>query len=410
MDRFDLEEPAEKEAAEQYQSDFDVTDEELLEQSGEAREEEEEKGKGCVKKSAERFNREKEFMELYEAYMHPEKPLSAFREQCLLDDLFEVLCKLNWSWTCRKAEKYKSAMFGGVDMEIALSVGCEYAYMLLKQHKAEGYYIEKPVGYYLKAARRKTIDKYFRDEFGRYTVPKNAPDQEEQPDNWEAKGRKKPVEVSLDSLQTNSDGEYQGDRFAPASWDPFGTMQRVRMERDARSNSLMLMFVRELMEYPNEPQKALALMYGSVLFQLAKESDSDDRYAEEAARSTKVTSASWAHMRMGEQTILELGKDSQRVVQRTCSKSLAWGSGFRTYMQEQPKGSTYKTWAEVVYTNTYTEHETTRWIESILKSTLKKCAVRLMADEEQREYAVELMGYNSKFRKALAKIEKEAGK
>ena len=121
-------------------------------------------GKG--KKQPERIAREQEFSSLYDAYMRPETPLTPYREQCLLDDLYSLLRKLNEDWVHYKAARYRT-VFSGVDEDIALGIGCTYAYQQLIQDKAEGIYLEYALAHYLRIAQNKAIDHYFRAEFGR---------------------------------------------------------------------------------------------------------------------------------------------------------------------------------------------------------------------------------------------------
>jgi hypothetical protein len=161
------------------------------------------------------------------------------------------------------------------------------------------------------------------------------------------------------------------------------------------------------MDYSDQPQKPLALMYGNVIFQLAKEFGGNDELSKIAQKSSKVFSASWAHKRMGKLTLVQLGKASQKIVQRVYHKSLSWGDPFTRYLMAPVKGGSDEKWADIVYTEAYTEPETSDWIESIFKSTIQKCARRLANDPELREFAVESLGYTNKLRKALEKIEKK---
>jgi hypothetical protein len=148
-------------------------------------------------------------------------------------------------------------------------------------------------------------------------------------------------------------------------------------------------------------------MYGNILFQLAKENGGNDELSKIAQKSSRISSASWAHQRMGRLTLVQLGKASQKIVQRVYHKSLSWGIPFNRHMMEPVKDDADKKWADIVYTETYTEPETSDWIESIFKSTMQKCARRLANDPELRDFAIESLGHKNKLRKALEKIEKK---
>lgn len=363
---------------------------------------------GKRKKSPERINREKEFVSLYEKYMHPAESLTAFQAQCLLDDMYLLLCELNMGWVHRRTVRYQSAGFSGVDAEIALSIGTAYVYDLLKQNKTAGKYLTYPVAYYLSVAQRRTIDGYFRKNFGRLPAKKKeAPSAEVKVATEQKPRRKEPYLVSLEGMQTDKEDVYHSDRSVILSCDPFGTTHRPRVEVEDKSRKLSVLYLRELMDYPDEPQKPLALMYGSILFQLAKENSGGDELSKIAQKSSRISSASWAHQRMGKLTLVQLGKASQKIVQRVYHKSLSWGIPFTRHMMELVRDDADKKWADIVYTEAYTEPETSDWIESIFKSTMQKCARRLANDPELREFAIESLGHKNKLRKALEKIEKK---
>ena len=76
-------------------------------------------------------------------------------------------------------------------------------------------------------------------------------------------------------------------------------------------------------------------------------------------------------------------------------------------MLERTADGTRRVWADIVYTKNYTEDNTSNWIESIMKSTQKKCSRKMKDSPDLREYAIETLGAKNKFRKALEKMEKE---
>ncbi len=353
---------------------------------------------GKRKKSPGRADREAEFAALYQAYMHPEKPLSAYRTQCQLDDLMALLYKLNASWAYRKAKRYELAGFHGVDADMALSIGCAPIYDLLKHDKATGSDCTYPVAHYLRIAQNKSIDDYFRANFGRLPPKKKT----------DGSKFREPRIVSLEDMLSDPDGKFRGDRSIEASVDPFADMRRPRWERDEQSRRLSVMYLRELMNYPGEPQKPLALMYGNILYQLARESGGKDALSQSAKKSTKVSSPEWAHRKMGDRTLVQLAAESERVVRKCYESSIPWGPVFQQYMQECTADGASQRWADIVYTKTYTQGETANWIESIFKSTMLKCARKLSHDPELMEFAIETLGYKNKFRQALEKMEKEA--
>lgn len=373
----------------------------------------EKKKTGKRQKSPERISRENQFVSLYEEYMHPTQKRSAYRTDCLLSDLFALLCDLNRGWAYRKAKSYRLAGFRAAEGDDALIIGCTPVYALLQADKAAGNYCSYPVAHYLRIAQNKAVDLYFRAEFGRLPPrKKNGSEEKESPaPSPESRyNRKEPPTVSLDASRENHDGQFWGDRWREASVDPFANMRRHLWERDEKSHRLSVIYLRELMDYSLEPQKPLALMYGNVLYQLAKRSGNNDKLSQMAKDSPKVNSAEWAHKRMGKATLLQLGIYSERVIGRCYHDAPSWGSAFRDHMKELDDDGRTRKWADIIYTETYTERNTSHWIESIFQSTMAKCARQLTNDPDLREYAAELLGVKNKFRKMLEKCEKEACK
>ena len=364
---------------------------------------------GQSRKSAERQELEARFLELYEEFMRPTKTYSAFRIQCQTDDLFQLLCRLNEGWAYRKAKSYKLAGFSDAEGEDALAVGCAPLYDLLKQDRAKGNYCDYPIGHYLRIAQNKAIDDYFRHEFGRLPGKKNEEDGENKPEPEypEPRNRKSPYTVSLDEPWAHREGRYQGERLMEASVDPFAEFRRPRQERDDKANRLQKLFLRELMDYSGDPPQPLAVMYGKVLFQLYREYGGNDEFAQLAKKSQKVSSPQWAHRRMGNLTLRQLGDCAQKCVQRAVDKSLAWGGDFTEHMRERTEDGSAKKWADIVYTKTYTERNTSKWIESISASTEIRCSRKMKNSADLREYAIETLGSKNKFRKALEKMEEE---
>ena len=174
------------------------------------------------------------------------------------------------------------------------------------------------------------------------------------------------------------------------------------------AGQLSELFLTELLNYTREPQKPLAVMYGNILFQLAKFRGKDE-LSLSAKASTKVFSPTWAHARMGSRNLVELGDFSEQTLRRFFSKPMLWGPVFRHHMQ-QPSPVGNGLWADIIYTETYSEGQTSDWIESITKTINQKCARQTAHNHEMVEYVEETFSCRNKFRKALTKIEKEAGR
>lgn len=360
---------------------------------------------GKHRKSPRRKELEQRFLELHAAYMRPEQPLTAYREQCLLEDLYELTWKLNQGWVHYKAMRYRQ-VFEYVDEDLALSIGCNYVYGKLVKNKRSGIFVEHALAYYLRLAQNKTIDKYFRKKFGRLPKPKAEADPEKPAE--EPKPRlKSPRLVSLDAAGVNRDGDYTADRHTEFSCDPFSELRRPRWERDDKARRLCVVYLQTLMDYPYEPQKPLAVMYGSCLFQLAKQLDNEEPLTLLAKRSNVLSSKEWAFARMGESTLRQLGAESETIVESYYRSGLSWGEAFAGHMAERDESGKAK-WADIVYTRTYTKAETSNWMESVSKSSVIRAARQVLQDPDLLEYILETLSPKNKFRRALESLQKGA--
>ncbi len=401
---------AEEDSSEAEENVFSYTDEEHSDEEDIARSSAA-SSNGKRKKSAERVASEEKFLALYEEYMRPTKQYSAFRIQCQLDDMLALLYQLNKSWAYYKAKRYKLAGFRDADGDEALDVGCMAAYNMLKEEKASGIYCTYPIAHYLRITQNNAIDDYFRHEFGHLRSTKKSADatsDEELPQiDKPRRRRKNPILIGLDEPISDSDSRTRGEATAELSVDPFANPQRPRWERDEKAVQMQVMFLRELMDYPNDPPKPLALMYGNVLFQLFKDYGGNSELSQLAKKSTKLSSPEWAHQLMGDATLLQLGMYAERTVQKSVSKSLTWGKAFTQHMLERTADGSRRVWAGIIYTKTYSLDNTSNWIESIMRSTQEKCCRKMQNNPDLVEYAIETLGAKNKFRRALEKTKKE---
>lgn len=363
----------------------------------------EEPRKKGAKKSPERQQQEADFLALYGEYIHPTQNYSSYRVRTQLDDLLELLAKLNGSWAYRKAQSYRLAGFHEASGDVALNIGRTAIYPLLQEDRTNGKASSYPIGHYLRIMQNKIIDGYFRTTFGRLS---SAAKENNGVEASAEQKHKIPVTVSLDAPLSDNNGSSRSERMPEASVDPFAEFVRSRWERSEKSDLLTMLFLRELMDYPSDPPKPLALMYGNVLFQLYKDYGGEDALSQMAKHSPKLSSPAWAHRRMGRANLLKLGVYSEKLVRKCYSKTLTWGQPFCRHMKERSADG--RTWAEIIYTETYTEANTSDWIESIQNSTVAKCARKLEENPELKEYAMEAFSIEGKFRKAMKKLEKGA--
>ena len=367
---------------------------------------EETSSRKSLAKDPSRAQLEQEFVQKYNEYMRPEKPLSRYKEQFLLEDIFILLRKLNQKWVEIKVARYRQ-LFSGVDEEIPLQIGSAFAYEKIVDDKQNGVYIEHALAHYLRVAQNKAIDLYFRKEFGR--LPKSKKNGEDEPTSSHGKSTRssKPHIISIEELGTSPDGQYHGDRDKKLGYNPFEDMKRPYWEREERSRQLAILYLRKLMDYEDEPQKPLAVMYGSCLFQLAKVMENDDELTQIAKASTVLSSKEWAFMKMGLMNLRELGDESEIIISQYYGAHLSWGSGFLKHMLERTEDGKAMKWADIVYTQTYTKGQTSNWIESISKSAIIKAAREIADNPDMIEFVMETLGEKNRFRMALASKTKE---
>ncbi len=362
------------------------------------------------------------FNECYEAYIHPPKPMSALAEQDLLDEMYLLLKKHLKQWTYEKAARYR-AVFSEVDEELALEIGCTGAYFLLRQDKEEGntfYSTDKKSGgercyalaHYIKVAKNTTISEYFRKEFRR--LRGESTDDEQNLISPPKKTSKRPPHpISLDALQTNAEGESMPERGLGGAVDPFEPGRGAVEERDALCYRLGELYMRCLLGYEGEadkalePQKPIALMYGSVLYQLAKEATNESALVLAAKSAAPVTSVTWAQQAMGQASLRQLGNMSERVLSRYYGSNLRWGKAWRARLAESSDPLPETLWGDIVYTAHYSADQTSDWIESIRKTMIQKTARLICGDAELREFAMQTMGEGNRLCVALKKLSKE---
>lgn len=350
--------------------------------------------KGGIK-SADFRVKEAAFRALYDAYMRPPRKLSPSQEKYLFEDMISLLRTINTDWVKFKAQRYQTANLKA-EVEEPLQDACLGFAKALQADKLAGKYIDHALAHYISISRRKAIDYYYRPTFGRY-IP-----QTEEKKSSKAQFTKRDSEVlHYEDFQRDEDGAYHDDRNPALSWDPFADIQRPVWERDDLTRQLAIIYLSNLMNYRDEPQKPIALMYGSCIYQLAKVSGATDLLSERAAKSTTVSSAEWAHQRMGNSTLRRLSVDSQKVVSEYYDYALSWGPVFLEHMEElTPDGKSFL-WANIIYTQTYSKTQTSKWITSIRESAVSQAARIAVNNEKLVDYVLDTYGKKNIFRSAL---------
>ena len=124
------------------------------------------------RKRAERKSWEDRFLAAYEGYMRPTEPLTYRQEMRLQEEIFEAFRELHRSWVKGEVGKYTQNLGYSRErisdcVEDGVQTGCMYVYEKMMEDRACGNYMGYALPHYLDVAQKKTIDHYFRKEFGR---------------------------------------------------------------------------------------------------------------------------------------------------------------------------------------------------------------------------------------------------
>lgn len=186
-------------------------------------------------------------------------------------------------------------------------------------------------------------------------------------------------------------------------------------EHHAQVHELLMLYIRELMDYNREPYMALAAMYARLLYQVEALLDEDTiirrienvmrkegwsldpkdkKYEEHWASARKEAdkhpagaSPAWAIKRMGSRTMEALENDSEWSLQRNVDKNLAWGNSMRAKLKEVAQPYAPACWGEIVYTECFTQKDIQAWSDSVHKTISDRMARTISRDRRYRQYA-----------------------
>lgn len=234
--------------------------------------------------------------------------------------------------------------------------------------------------------------------------------------------RKASREAKLfDRMPTDADGNDISDQraeFGTPFEDPFLGTKRTPKEI-ALMRKILRMYFQELMDYSDEPSKALAVMYARVLYQMEPHGDPDGivrateavmrkkgwstdpeskdylfhwhRAQDEVRNQPAGASPAWAWVRMDDMDLELLEDDSEASMQRNFDESLVWGVSMREKLTRVSEKFAPAKWGELIYTERFTKADIQSWSDSVHESTLKKTAKRMSMDAECCKDAGNLM-------------------
>ena len=161
----------------------------------------------------------------------------------------------------------------------------------------------------------------------------------------------------------NEDGEvyeiYGEDSLEQERW------RRERQLRCQAAIQLQIEYCRLMMDYRREPQKALALCYGRVLYQL-------EYFEKNYSLSDFLTEPAVAHARMGQRNLEALALDSETSLSRLLETPLRWSPAYRENLQQKSPYRDQAFWKDLVYVKEFTTVQTSHWVDSIGASVCNK--------------------------------------
>lgn len=185
---------------------------------------------------------------------------------------------------------------------------------------------------------------------------------------------------------------------------------------------ILYCYVREMLDYDDNPEKVLGLCYGRVLYQMVGRFDPEfglpeeqrwnpadpahrsgqqipplSRRDEQYKQPASSASARWAMQQMTDRTFEHLRDESEREVSRHFGFPLRWGETFRDALRQPRvvKGN-LRTLAEICYDELCTLEQVRAWCSVIHNTLLPRVYERIMADENLVQCCVEHLPTSAK--------------
>lgn len=210
------------------------------------------------------------------------------------------------------------------------------------------------------------------------------------------------AQASLEEMNLSAEGKYMekvGKEDERADEELL-----LAKEKAALSQTLVKLYLQDLMASKDDPSHIMALCYARILYQMESRYDRNQIEANaakimakdmrkkytnfekmilaiEAAQEVgKTASPGWALERMGRQNFGELKNDSQRVLQSLFDSSLSWQ---QPYLEKllQPLCEDVL-WKDAVYAEYFDEKQTSAWNKSLHKKIYGQMMQQIAADAE----------------------------
>lgn len=179
------------------------------------------------------------------------------------------------------------------------------------------------------------------------------------------------------------------------------------------SQSLYRMYLSIMLNYSGEPQKVLSLCYARVLYHLQAQLDPDEierlaekYYLKDARTQTEdevkrieaiqkaqerktATSVKWARSRMAQKAIIALTDESESVIKANYFEELQWGDKMRSTLNNRSPFCNGSIWGDLVYTEVFSEEDTTAWAQSIHTSVTETLCRQIIDDPQLKELVLQ---------------------
>lgn len=399
------------------------------------------------KKSKIRVDREDAFIHKYKTFMGLVEENHSYEWKFLLDDMILLINLLCSKWLWKYSQRKKSVGYQRGDDQEARDFASLAVYKeLLAQYESGSYEqyssndYRHALAYFQCLFHRRVIDVY-RTLYGRMPDPTKLEKQNIATATNEAQRRfaEKNWTLSIEAITADEDNVSHLDRFEKFSWNPYEA-DTPREIRDTQNERLLMIYYQQLMTYDTKPQRALAVMYARVIFQQARARNPEydvlwegswdvDRHPElidKAIASTRLSSIPWATEKMGNQTLRELGMESEAILQTWVHPGLYWGKNFHSYL---PKTADYplilsdgndvvtqeQTWGDLIFTETFCvgEYEEKKvfshWVTDTHDTILCQIVKVLKDYPDLRQFAVEELSPKNPLRMKLDGTKKGKG-
>lgn len=329
-----------------------------------------------------------------------------------LDDLFQLLTERHASKVF-SIVSYHSKYTSGDEL-VAMQMGHEAAIILLNKDR-EARHVREGITADLKAIYHRQAYQFLRTVYGyacRKETTSTAPAAGSVPAPLSPPAKKVKAahytEISLDAMATDSDGNNQQDRMKEVAGNPLLDQLEIQ-ERNRRAHERLMLYYQELLNYPGEPQKPIAVLYARALYQIEKRfspdeieataqtvmkqerwKDSEDnsiRAVKEAQELAVDASVKWGLQKMGDDKLGVLGERAILSLKKYYDSRLHWGS---PYLECLPKPSPYYNhtiWSELIYTAIFSTSKISHWATDIHKEVVKR-ASRVLDDPDSTNKSI----------------------